>query len=229
MTTSCIRILFILVFILSAESVSSQESFLSYLQPQLALNYNVTTSYSQNFTLSSRNFIYREDKFRLEGRNFDISHFSNFKTGVNTSFGAGLMYRFRKLFDNTRTNELRLTQQLNTTTRPMVVRYGHRWRTEQRFFPDVTVHRFRYRFTLDFPLEGEKVDINEAYLILNTEALLSVASGRGAQYDQRFTAALGWLLEDTVQLQAGLEYRLENYTRNTQPVLFLNSSLIFSL
>jgi len=96
-------------------------------------------------------------------------------------------------------------------------------------FFDATVHRFRYRFTLDFPLEGEKVDVNEAYLILNTEALLNAARGRKAKYDQRFTAALGWLLDEKAQLQAGLEYRLENYTGNTQTVLFLNSSLIFSL
>ena len=206
-----------------------QESFITYLQPQVAMNYKVLPDYSHNFTLSSRNYLYRNEEFELEGRNLDISHFSTLRTGLNTSLGAGLMYRFRRGIDSSGENELRLTQQLNITSSPLIVRYGHRWRAEQRIFPDLTVHRFRYRFTLDFPLEGEKVDVNEAYLILNTEALLSVAEGRDPQYDQRFTAALGWLLKDDIQVQAGLEYRFEDYTEATRPVLFLNSSLIFSL
>lgn len=207
----------------------AQESFVSYLQPQIAVNYKVLPFYSHNLTLSSRNFIYREENLRFEGRNLDISHFSTFNSGVNTSFGAGLMYRFRRLYDTSAQNEFRLAQQLNITSRPLVVRYGHRWRTEQRIFQDLTVHRFRYRFTLDFPLEGEKVDVNEAYLVLNTEALLSVAHGQRPRYDQRFTALLGWLFEGDIQFQAGLEYRLEAYTVATQQVLFLNTSLVISL
>ena len=195
MTISCIRAHIIWLSFLGVQALTAQESFISYLQPQVALNYKVLPNYTHNLTLSSRNFIYRDEEMRIEGRNLDISHFSNFKSGANTSFGAGLMYRFRKLFDESGNNEFRLTQQLNLTSSPLVVRFGHRWRTEQRIFPDLTVHRFRYRFTLDFPLEGEKVDIHETYLILNTEALLSAARGMSPQYDQRFSAALGWLLE----------------------------------
>ncbi len=229
MTTSCTRLFIVLLCVLGLTKVTGQESFITYLQPQVALNYKVLPYYSHNFTLSSRNYLYRDQEVRLEGRNLDISHFSTIKSGLNTSLGAGIMYRFRRGIDSSGDNEFRLTQQVNIISNPLIVRYGHRWRTEQRIFPDLTVHRFRYRFTLDFPLEGEKVDVNEAYLILNTEALLSVSRGRDPQYDQRLTAALGWLLKDDIQVQAGVEYRLENYTEATRQVFFLNSSLIFSL
>ena len=229
MTTFFTRALLISLCGLPCFTALAQENLISYVQPQLAINYDVLPFYSHNLTISSRNFIYREQEVQFQGRNLDISHFSTLKSGANSSFGVGAMYRFRKLFEPSRDNEIRLTQQFNITSRPMVVRYGHRWRTEQRIFPNLTVHRFRYRFTIDFPLEGQKVDVNEAYLVLNTEALLSAASGRAPQYDQRFAASLGWLLEGELQLLAGLEYRLENFTASTQPVLFLNTSLIFSL
>jgi hypothetical protein len=219
----------LLICILGWGKAKGQDSFITYIQPQVALNYKVLPYYSHNFTVSSRNFLYRNQEVRLEGRNLDLTHFSTLKSGLNTSLGAGLMYRFRRGIDSNGEDEFRLTQQLNITSSPLIIRYGHRWRTEQRIFPELTIHRFRYRFTLDFPLEGEKVDVHEAYLILNTEVLLSVASEREPQYDQRFSTAVGWLLQSDIQVQAGVEYRLENFTATTRPVLFLNSSLIFSL
>jgi len=207
----------------------AQDSFIAYLQPQFALNYNVLPYYSHNLTLGNRNYIYRNGEAQFRGRNLDISHFSTYASGANTSLGLGLMYRFRELFEPGRNNEFRLTQQLNITSRPLIARYGHRLRSEQRIFPERTIHRFRYRFTLDFPLQGEKVDVRETYLILNSEALISTGMGMSPQVDQRFTATIGWLLEEDLQWQAGLEYRLEDYTGSTRPVLFLNSSFVFSL
>ncbi|NER10263.1 Protein of unknown function [Muriicola jejuensis] len=184
MTISCIRSLLVIVVFFGFHELVAQESFTAYLQPQMALNYKVLPHYNHNLAISSRNYILRNREMEFQGRNLDISHFSTFSSGANTSFGLGLMYRFRKLFEPARENEFRLTQQLNITSRPLIVRYGHRLRSEQRIFPDLTIHRFRYRFTLDFPLQGEKVDVREAYLFLNTEALLSAAKGVSPQFDQ---------------------------------------------
>ncbi|GGD52341.1 hypothetical protein GCM10011361_18770 [Muriicola marianensis] len=210
-------------------SLMGQDSFTTYFQPQLAFNYKVLPFYSHNLTIGNRNYIYRDGETQFQGRNLDITHFSTFSSGANSSLGLGLMYRFRELFEPERNNEFRLTQQMNITSRPLIARYGHRLRSEQRIFPDLTIHRFRYRFTLDFPLQGEKVDVRETYMILNAEALLSAGRGMSSQFDQRFTATLGWLLEEDLQWQVGLEYRMEDYTASTRPVLFLNSSLVFSL
>lgn len=229
MTISFIRARFLILLLVPWCSSHAQENYVAYFQPQLALNYEVSRNYSHNFSLSSRNFIFQDRELEFRGRNLDLSHFSTLKMGLNSSLGGGIMYRFRQVFETNRDNEVRFTQQYNLTTRPLVVRYGHRLRTEQRIFPNITVHRFRYRFTLDFPLEGEKVDVNEVYLIINTEALLSIGNGRIPQYDQRVAVNLGWLLSPKVQLQAGIENRWENYRDQTQMVLFLNSSLILSL
>ncbi|MGB5647325.1 MAG: DUF2490 domain-containing protein [Muriicola sp.] len=229
MITSFIKGLFLATVILWYSTARAQEDYIVYLQPQFSMNYKVAPYYYHNFSLSSRNFIFQNENLQFEGRHLDLSHFSTFKTGVGTSFAAGLLYRFRESFDASMDNEIRFTQQFNVTTSPYKVRYGHRIRMEQRIVPTSTTHRFRYRFALDVPLAGEKVDLKEAYLILNTEALLSVARGISPQLDQRISATIGWLLTEQLQLQTGLEHRWENYTRLTQPVLFLTSTLIFSL
>jgi len=229
MTTSFIKGLFFVAVILWFNTTRAQEDYIVYLQPHISLNYKVASYYHHNFSLSSRNFIFQKENLQFQGRHLDLSHFSTFKTGVGTSLSAGLLYRFRETFDSSGDNEIRFAQQLNITTNPFTLRYGHRIRIEQRIMPTRTTHRFRYRFALDLPLAGEKVDLKEAYLILNTEALLSAASGMRPQLDQRISAIIGWLLTEQLQLQSGVEQRWENYTGQTQPVFFLTSSFIFSL
>ena len=138
------------------------------------------------------------------------------------------MYRFRENFED-RSNELRLTQQYNYAYRPNVIRFGHRLRSEQRITTEQTVHRFRYRFTVDFPLQGEKLDIGEPYFVANTESLLSVASAELPQLDQRFTAQIGWQWSENLQFQTGLEYRFENFNATTQEILFILTSVILKI
>ena len=106
---------------------------------------------------------------------------------------------------------------------------GHRFRAEQRIFPSFTIWRFRYRFALDSPLQGEKLDIGEAYIIASLESLFSDARGANVEIDQRFTVQLGWLLSAKVKLQGGLEYRLEDYSSQTQEVFFVLTSMVLSL
>ncbi|MAU26487.1 MAG: hypothetical protein CMH48_04375 [Muricauda sp.] len=215
-------------FIFGCLALQSQKNFTGYIQPQLALNYNVAPFYSHNHSIQTRNYFYTHGEFGLEVRQFDLSHFSNFKIFDNQTLALGIMYRFRDNFDRG-PNELRLTQQYNLTFKKFVVRYGHRLRTEQRITNMVTIHRFRYRFSLDFPLVGERLDIGEPYLVGNLETLLSVARTKQPQYDQRLTLNLGWLLNEEIKLQVGTEYRFENFTQKTENVLFFVTTLNLSL
>jgi len=122
-----------------------------------------------------------------------------------------------------------LTQQYNLTTKLRNIRYGHRFRSEQRIISNLTTHRFRYRFTLDFPLQGEQLDIGEAYFVGNLEALLSVAKNNLPEYNQRFTVNVGWLVGKKTKLQIGLEYRFEDYIHETSNVFLVLTSLILAL
>jgi hypothetical protein len=220
---------FLIPIFLLALVGKAQENLTGYWQPQVAVNYGVATNYSHNFSLAKRTFFYKEETSTFEIRQLDLAHFSNLKVANNQSVGLGLQYRFSKIFDLNALNEFRLTQQYNITHNSRKIRLGHRLRSEQRITQASTVYRFRYRFALDLPLQGEELNVGESYLVATTESLLSTSKFNSPEYDQRITLFYGWLLGEGIKLQLGTEFRSENYTQDTAYVLFLLSNLVFSL
>ena len=206
----------------------AQENLTGLWQPSLALNYKVSKNYAHNFSLQNRNFLYDDGAFHIRVRQLDVGHFSNLNIAQNQSIALGILYRLRDVFYGG-ANELRFTQQYHIRHKPLIVRYGHRFRAQQRITSALTTHRFRYRFSLDFPLQGEQLDIGEAYFVGNVEQLLSAARKRKPQHDTRFTVYIGWQLTKKIKLQLGTEYRLEDYGQQLQNVAFLLSNLNFSL
>ena len=226
---SFIKKCLLLLLILCVSAAWSQDDLVSYWQPGIAVNYKVTPGCEHNFSLTKRTFTYRDSQLQFDIRQLDLVHFSNLKILDNQSIGFGIQYRFRKVFEPDRGNELRLTQQYNITFRPRVLRIGHRLRSEQRIFKQQTIHRFRYRFALDSPLIGEKLDIGEPYIVGTLETLLSAGPGESPQYDQRVGLNLGWLVTQKSKIQAGLEYRREDFAASGEDILFFNTSLVLSL
>lgn len=100
---------------------------------------------------------------------------------------------------------------------------------EQRITSLLTIHRFRYRFAPDLPLEGQHLDVGESYFIGYSETLLNVGIGLEPIWDQRFTTNFGWLLSSKTKLQFGVEYRLFNFADKIQNNVLLLSFLNFSL
>ncbi len=229
MTTSFTKYILPFVFCLWVFALSGQENVTVYGQPQFAINYSVSQSYSHNFSLTHRNFFVNRGDFEFRGRQLDLAHFSKFSLRENQSLALGIQYRFRDIFEDN-PDELRLTQQFNFTYRPLTIRYGHRFRTEQRIIASSTIHRFRYRFALDFPLKGEKLDIGEPYFVGSLESLLSLTRGSSSEYDFRANGQFGWQLKKGVKLQLGVEYRLEDYSSVApQHVFFLLTSAQLAL
>ena len=77
------------------------------------------------------------------------------------------------------------------------------------------------------PLNGLKLDIGEPYLVATTESLLSVGKNIKPMYDQRLTSQIGWSITQHLKAQLGVQFRMENYTEQTEYVfLFLNSLVI---
>lgn len=215
--------------VLFAGRLSAQDNFTGYLQPQISLNYDVATDYSHNFSVEQRSYLYDSDEAVLRARQFDLVHFSKLKVRDDQSVALGIKYRFREAFEPDRSNELRFTEQFNLTDKFGAVRIGNRFRAEQRITPDLTVHRFRYRLAIDFPLSGETLDVGEAYFVASTEGLLSVAKSIKPEWDQRLTGNFGWLLNAETKVQMGLEYRIEDYGQQPENVVFLLMTLVFSI
>ncbi len=214
--------------VLCSYSVQAQNDFTTFFEPSFSVNHTVNDTYKVNFATKARNYVYRDDEFEFTMRQLELIHFSTYSFNSNHSLSAGIMYRFRENFEDS-CNELRLTQQYNYVNRPNVIRFGHRFRTEQRITTEHIIHRFRYRFTMDFPLQGEKLDLGEPYFVANTELLLSVASAELPQLDQRFTAQIGWQWTKNLQFQTGLEYRFEDFNNTTREILFVLTSVVLKI
>lgn len=229
MTISFTRRHLIWPVILFSQLSFSQDEFISFWEPQLAINYQVKNDYYHNFTLANRNFVYRNNDIEFDVRQIDIRHFSKLKIRDNQSISLGFMWRNSKLFDDMRLNEFRLTQQYNITSSPTKFRYGHRFRSEQRLFSGLTIFRFRYRLALDFPLEGDVLDVGETYSVFGVEPVLSLASALEPIYDLRLRGGMGWRISPKSKLQFVLEYRLVDYTSDTDHVLLLETALNLGL
>ncbi len=229
MTMYCTRVVMIILFFLITCGLYAQEDFISFWQPAISLNLKSDSNYSQNYTVSSRNYIYRTNDYQIKVRQIDLSHFSNLLIQDNQSIGMGVQYRIRKTFEKNSGNELRFTQQYNIRFKPQSIRWGMRWRSEQRILSSFNIFRFRYRLAADFPLKGEELNQREPYFIANAESLLSLQKNSGPQYDQRIGVALGYLFSETTKVQFGLEYRFEDYSNATNDLLFFYTSMIFSL
>nr|WP_298996812.1 DUF2490 domain-containing protein [uncultured Allomuricauda sp.] len=210
-------------------TLNAQENVTGFWQPQAALNYDVSPTYGHNFSIAYRSFFLRDEDFNFRSRQLDLVHFSKLVIKENQSVALGIQYRFRDIFEDA-SNELRLTQQFNFTYRPITIRYGHRFRSEQRITTNLTTHRFRYRFAIDFPLKGQKLNLGEPYFAGSAEQLLSVAKGESSQYDFRLSGQIGWQLEKGFKFQMGVEYRFEEYTApEIQHVIFLLTSVQLSI
>jgi len=212
----------------SLNLLSSQNNFESLGETAFALNHKVSYNYKMNFAARSRYYLYKDQNFNFESRQIDLVHFSTINLDYNHSLSLGIQYRIRASIDGGN-NELRLTQQFNHTKKNLALRFGHRIRFEQRILEDLTILRSRYRFALDFPLNGEKLNVGENYLITSTETLLSKSKKIKPELDLRATAHLGWLISEKTKIQFGLEYRLEALNINTEEKLFLLTTFILKV
>lgn len=228
MTTFSTKIGLLGLFLFLFQSIQAQEDLIVYWQPKIALNYKVSENYYHNFSISNRNFIYR-DEVDFSGRHLELSHFSKLKIRDNQSLSLGILWRCLEIFDDDSVNEIRLTEQYNINSRANVIRFGYRFRAEQRFNSIRNIYRFRNRIALDFPLQGETLDIGESYFLGSLENVLSVAQSLEPFHALRFRGGLGWQLSQKSKLQFVLQYRLNNLTRNAFHVLLLETTLILGL
>ncbi|MFD1062837.1 DUF2490 domain-containing protein [Winogradskyella litorisediminis] len=225
---SCIKSIIVILLCFIGFQLSSQENFEGLGETALAINHDFSDSYKTNVSVRSRYYFYQDKNFEFENRQVDFVHFSTLKLNYNHSISLGVQYRIRESIDGGN-NELRFTQQFNYTKQNRALRFGHRLRIEQRILPNFTILRYRYRFALDFPLNGEKLDIGESYLVLSTEALLSQSEAIKPEIDHRTTANIGWAISKSSKIQFGLEYRFEALNLQTEHKLFVLSSFILKV
>lgn len=228
MSMSCTRVFLFLTLFTLCFSARGQNNFEGLGETAFTINHDITDNYKTNFALRSRYYLYRDASLNFENRQLDVVHFSTLSLDYNQSLSLGLQYRIRASIDGG-SNELRITQQYNYTKRNQALRFGHRIRLEQRLLSALSILRTRYRFALDFPLNGQKLDIGEGYVILSMEALMSNSKHLKPEIDHRTTGNIGWAISKKSKIQLGLEYRFEALNIKTEHKLFLLSSFILKV
>jgi hypothetical protein len=201
-------------------------------QPEVDLNYQLDAHWNFNFQTSFRStwdFELQTFDTEIQGNHIQFSGRVNYRNDFDHHIGIGFMYRINRLGGRPNLNEYRLTETYSIDNRYPTFRIGHRFMADQRFFPNRTVWRFRYRPSIDFPWNGDRVDPGEFYSIFSTEALLSVSEDRKPLWDQRFTAVVGNKIGQNTNLQLGLEYRTEGYNIGLLQRFFMYTRLIYSI
>jgi len=223
------RYIKIIIFIIISCSIThAQNNFEYFGESAFALNHSVSQKYKVNFALRSRYYLFKQGSILYKQRQIDIFHFSTLKLNYHHDLSLGAYYGSRGVFDEG-SNEIRFTQQFNYKHQKLSFRYGHRFRTEQRILDTRTIFRQRYRFSIDFPLNGEKLNIGEPYLIAAVEGLLSLSKDRKPELDERTTVQIGFQLSENLKLQTGLDCRLEAINISTNKILFLLTTAILKI
>lgn len=219
---------FFLVFLLFSFSSESQ-NVKGFIQPQIDLNWEPPTGrWSYHFALGNKDLLYEENDTKFEVQHLEITHLTAYEIGFYGKVALGIRYRWRELFDESKRDELRLMQQYSHKRNFNRLVIAYRFRLEERFREN-TGFRSRYRFSAEFPFNGDRVDSNEFFLIVETEALWSLGKYQIPSFDQRMGLYIGNRIFQNVAGEVGLEYRLKDYTKNTNSELLLSTTLSISI
>ena len=100
MIISYIKKIMVLLGILSPFCTAAQEDLTAFFEPKFAVNHKVSDRYKIHFATSARNYVFREAYFTLSVRQFQLVHFSTLHLNSNHQLSAGVMFRFRDIFED---------------------------------------------------------------------------------------------------------------------------------
>ncbi|MCB7481663.1 DUF2490 domain-containing protein [Christiangramia sediminis] len=218
----------LLPFLLLSGLLFSQEDFSVYAEPEFSLNIESDSRWSYNFGVGNRNLILQNETDQLRVQHLELSQFTSYEVGFYSKLSLGLRYRFREVFEDSREDEIRITQQYGRSRKFNRVKIAHRIRFEERF-REQTSFRSRYEFSVEFPLSGDRVDEKEFFMVTNTEALWSMGKQQKPSFEHRFGISVGNELFRNTKLDIGLEYRLDDYTQATTHELFILTGINLSI
>ncbi|MEX0844038.1 MAG: DUF2490 domain-containing protein [Balneolaceae bacterium] len=132
-----------------------------------------------------------------------------YSTSPRVKLGGGYYYRYASPLISGYQYEHRFLEQIGFVTFIGDKRIAHRFRAEQRVRSSSYQNRLRYRLSYDFPLEGEKLDAGEKYLILKNE-MMTAFNKDAADAENRASVGLGWFVNQKQKFELGIQYRTQD-------------------
>jgi len=207
------KFLFVLTFLFGIEELTAQENhvFFTGIFPEISLTKKVNTRHKLNFKVENQEILF-------DNRDSDNPQFTHYRTDLmlfldrnirpGVSIALGVFHRFQDGEDGNR-----IIQQLALLQRMRSLRINHRFRTDQTFTRNEELEiRFRYRFSMEIPLEGAEVDPGEMYLVISEEPIFSSQAGQ-FEIENRIALALGKLINQQEKFEWAVDYRTDGFVQ----------------
>lgn len=147
----------------------------------------------------------------IEPHIINIEQILDYQLSGDVNLSAGYFFGVRELNGPELNLEHRTLQQLTTTAQMGKYRMRLRVRSEQRFFSRENyrvIHRLRSRLSLDFPLQGERLDPGELFANATAEWLANPSQAQPMRFrESRIYAGLGWRFDSGPRFEHGIEWR----------------------
>lgn len=228
MITSYSKYILAVIFCLISFISSAQSELSIYAEPEFSVNLDSPNRWFFNFGIGNRNLVMEDEQGKFDARHLELSHFTSYEVGFYSKLSLGLRYRFREIFEDSQHDEIRITQQYSRSRKFDLIKIAHRVRFEQRF-REKTSYRSRYEFSVEFPLNGERIDKNEFFMVTDTEALWSIGKAQKPSLEHRLGISVGNEIFNNTKADIGLEYRLDDYNNDPSSELFITAGVSLSI
>jgi hypothetical protein len=207
--------LFLLLLLSFGTFVHAQRTYGGFF-PEMAVNKKMGQHWKLTGKIESQHIVFYDDvshPLDLSYRHYrtDLQFFTARNIRARTNAAIGYQYRFEGEGENSH----RTIQQIGWLTNWRHYRFGHRVRADQTFFDEGVSWRMRYRISSDIPVNGQKLDPGENYLIVSNEIIADYFVD-AFDLENRIVAGVGWYFQNKDKLEVSLDYRLDPIVKSPQ-------------
>ncbi|SHG13658.1 outer membrane insertion C-terminal signal [Salegentibacter echinorum] len=217
-------LIFLIAILFFNQDLKAQDNVELLIEPEFSIDLDTKTQWTHSFGIASRDIIFEEKQFHFNAQHIELSHFTGYKLDDANKVSLGVRYRFKEIFHDAKTDELRIVEQFSHGIKKENLKIGHRLRIEQRI-TDITRNRTRYRFSLEFPLNNAIEPRKVFSLKTSAEALWMIGKKIPTTYEQRLSISVGKEIGVKTDLDFGIQYRLSDYTHHPEHRFFLTTGL----
>lgn len=182
-----------------------------FAEPSINVGFGLASRWSANTALVWRQQLGSFQESRYQGFSqtdvIELQLFVNYQLLGSRRIAFGYLYGAEEPFLNQNTHEHRLMQQFSFRL-GNAFSWMNRVRIEQRISEGQFRNRLRYRFNVERPLSGAKIDAGEFYAVAGNELLYTFTFQPGEdRFDNRLGAGLGYLFKNGHKLQMEFQHR----------------------
>ncbi|MBW1295887.1 DUF2490 domain-containing protein [Aquimarina litoralis] len=191
----------------------AQVSFTTGLLPKIVISHKLSDRIKLIHSVESRQQLWElepSEDFSYDYLLTDFTNILSYKLSSDHVFNIGYLLRVEKdQLVHRSIFQYSIAQQLET------IRIAHRFVTDQTFSSiESAEFRLRYRFTIEIPFNGYRVDPKEFYLKVNNEYLGSYQDNN-SDLELRLIPLVGYEVNDKSKIEIGPDYRISQFLKSS--------------